>query len=381
MTPDLNFPKTLIVDLSRNYGGSTSRVLSLLARFSPGEVVLAGLDNGAVTREARRLGLPVRVVGRHKADGRIVGRLIRLIREEGFQVLDSQNIQSKFYASLATAWTRTTLISTINSWYAKEHGRRSIKGRIYTALELLTNWNLSLYITVSEKDRQALLEAGRPAGGIELIYNAVDVSPIPLAESDRLRNKLDLPWDAVVCTAVGRLVPIKGYDVLIEAARMACRHVPQLVCVIIGDGKSRLDLARQIKTAGLERRVILAGHYDRRAVLAALQSSDMFVMPSRYEGTPIAVLEAAALARPILASSTGGIPEMVTDGEQALLVPPGDAAALAAGMIRLCEDRALAKRLGENARQHVQKNFNLVTQASATRDAYRNAWLKHQREK
>lgn len=376
---DPGLPKALIVDLSRRYGGSVSRVLSLLARFPREQVALAGLEGSAVVREARRLDLSVRVVGSRKTDLRIVRRLVRLVREEGFQVMDSQNVQSKVHASLAAAWTRTALVSTINSWYANEHGRNSLKGRIYTALELATNWRLSLYITVSERDRQALLRSGLRAEDVELIYNAVDVTPAPLADEDRLQSRLGLPKDAVVCTAVGRLVPVKGFDVLIQAARQACRRITRLVCVIVGEGKSRAELARQIQSAGLEGRVILAGHLARGAVLAALQSSDLFVMPSRYEGTPIALLEAAALARPIVASSTGGIPELVKDGEHALLVPPGSAAALAEGIVRLCEDRALGDRLGRDAARHVRGRFNLEDQATATRDAHRRAWLNNQR--
>lgn len=379
--PGPHLPKTLIVDLSMKYGGSTSRVLSLLSRFPPGGVALAGLEQGAVTREAQRMGMPVRIVGRRKTDPRILTRLIRLVRREGFQVLDSQNIQSKFFASLASTCTRAALVSTINSWYANEHGRASLKGRLYTALELATNWNLALYITVSEKDRRSLLRSGIHPDDIELIYNAVDAGSPGIPDADWLRAKLGLPQGALICTAVGRLVKIKGYDVLVEAAQHACREIPQLVCVIIGEGGSRVELGSQIQQAGLEKRVILAGYFDRDNVLAALKSSDLFVMPSRYEGTPIALLEAGALARPIIASSTGGIPELVTNGEHALLVPPDDPAALASAIIDLCRDRALATRLGQNAQRRVQQKFNLEAQASDTLRAYQKAWSKTHPEK
>ncbi|MCL4824965.1 MAG: hypothetical protein KJZ57_12185, partial [Anaerolineales bacterium] len=125
MTPEPNPPKTLIVDLSNLYGGSSSRVLSLLTRFPAGTAALAGLERGAVTREALRLGLPVHVLGSRKTDPRILSRLVRLIRSEAYQALDSQNIQSKVFASLAASLTRVALVSTINSWYANEHGRAS----------------------------------------------------------------------------------------------------------------------------------------------------------------------------------------------------------------------------------------------------------------
>jgi len=371
-------PKVLIVDLSNHYGGSSSRVLSLMARAEPGRVALAGLTSGAITRQAIQLGLPAYVVASHKADPRLLFRLVRVIRQGGYNLLDSQNIQSKFWANLAAIMTGASLVSTLNSWYANEHSKASVKGKIYTSLELLTNQSLDLYITVSEKDRQSLLKAGLPEDKVELIYNAVDasLSAIP-GDSEGLKKKFDLPFDSVICTAVGRLVPVKGYDVLITAVQKIASQVPQLQCLIVGEGESKEELCQQIQGIGLENRIHLVGYYDRQDAMSILKSSDIFVMPSRYEGTPIALLEAAALARPILASATGGIPELVRHEEQAFLVPPGDPTALAQGLLKLALDRAYARFLGQNAQQRIQEKFDLESQVHATWQAYQKALDKH----
>jgi glycosyltransferase involved in cell wall biosynthesis len=293
-------------------------------------------------------------------------------------LLDSQNIQSKFWANLAALATRTALVSTLNSWYANEHGKASTKGKIYTSLELLTNQSLDLYITVSEKDRQSLLRSGIPGSAIELIYNAVDVnvSAIP-GDPEWLRKKFDLPADSIVCTAVGRLVPVKGYDVLVGAMQKLAVQVPRLYCLIVGEGECGVELDNQIRAAGLEQRVRLLGYRDRQDAMSILKSSDIFVMPSRYEGTPIALLEAASLGRPILASATGGIPELVTHEEHALLVPPGDAIALADGLTELALNRDYAQRLGRDAQQRISQKFNLESQLHATWNAYQKALNIH----
>jgi glycosyltransferase involved in cell wall biosynthesis len=349
-----------------------------MARAKPGTVSLAGLKSGAITRQAIQLDLPVHIVASHKADPRLLLRIVQVIRRGGYNVLDSQNIQSKFWANLAAIVTRTSLVSTLNSWYANEHGKTSIKGRIYTLLELFTNQSLDLYITVSEKDHHSLLQAGLPEDKVELIYNAVDIntSAIP-GDSEWLRKKFDLPPDSIICTAVGRLVPVKGYDVFINAIQKIASQVPQLVCLIVGEGESKEELRKQIQGAGLENRVHLVGYFDRQDAMSILKSSDIFVMPSRYEGTPIALLEAAALARPILASATGGIPELVQHEEHALLVSPGDANGLAQGLKRLTLDREYARRLGQNARKRIQQNFNLESQVNATWQAYQKALKRH----
>lgn len=377
-----DFPKTLIVDLSMFYGGSTSRVLSLIARLPSDKVAIATLASSAVTEQARRLHLPVHIIGKNKIDYHILSNLRRLIYNENFQILDTQNIQSKFWASMVTQYTKTALVSTIHSWYANsEQGKTYIKGRLYTALEFATNRHLMHYITVSQKDYRSLCNSGISEKDISLIYNAVDIQPDNISGDSRwLRKKYDIPSDSIVCLAVGRLVQVKGYDVLVDAIRLMCQDVPNLYCLVIGDGPLKEDLLRQIQNAGLQTRVHLIGYLERSTVLETLKSSDIFVMPSRYEGTPIALLEAAALGISILASNTGGIPELVQNEEHALLIPPDNPTALADGLTRLSKNREFSRFLGKNAQDHVQQHFSLDRQVKDTIHVYKKAWRKFQDE-
>src|SRR5688572_956398 len=371
-------PKVLILDLSKHYGGSNSRILSLMTRSKPGTIGLAGLKNGVITRQAMQMGLNVHAVSGHKADPRLLFHLMKVIREEGYNVLDSQNIQSKFWANLAAIFTGTALVSTLNSWYAHEHSTTLMKGRLYTSLELFTNQSLDLYITVSEKDRQMLLGSGIPEDAIELIYNTIDldVSSIP-SDAYSLRKQFGLPPQSIVCTGIGRLVPQKGFDILIESFTKIASQIPDLYCLIIGEGDDKEKLSSQIRAAGLETRIRLLGYQDRPKVMSILKASDIFVMPSRYEGTPIALLEAAALARPILAACAGGIPELVTHEQHAFLVPTHDPEALAQGFLRLALDREYAERLGQNAQRQVRERFNPEKQVNETWAAYERALARH----
>jgi glycosyltransferase involved in cell wall biosynthesis len=371
-------PKVLILDLSKHYGGSNSRILSLMTRAAPGMVALAGLKSGAITKQAMQLGLPVHIVSGHKADPRLLFRLVQVIRQEGYNVLDSQNIQSKFWANLAALLTKTALVSTLNSWYAHEHSTTLVKGRLYTSLELVTNQNLDLYITVSEKDRQMLLNSGIDADAIELIYNTIELDIAAISgDNVLLKKQFNLPPESIVFTGVGRLVPQKGFDILIEAFQKVASQIPQVHCLIIGEGEDKEKLSGQIRASGLENRIHLVGYQDRQNVLSIVKASDIFVMPSRYEGTPIALLEAAALARPILATCAGGIPELVTHEQHAYLVPTHDPAALAQGFVRLAQNRNYAQMLGENAQRRVSERFNPQTQLNETWAAYEKALARH----
>ena len=371
-------PRVLILDLSKNYGGSISRILGLIKNSPEQDMAIAGLHNSALSQMALRDRLPYFELGAHKADPLILLRLIKLIRSAGFQILDTQNIQSKFWGSLASLLVDITLVSTINSWYSDEHGKLSIKGKIYTLAELATNWKLDLYITVSKKDKKSLIRANIPEDRISLIYNAVDPKTEKiLGNSAWLKKKFLLPNTAIVCTAVGRLVHIKGYDVLIEAVRYTGLDASQMVFLIVGEGETREELETQIKKLKLQRSIYLAGYQRHETVLSILKSSDMFVMPSRYEGTPIALLEAAALGLPIVASASGGIPELVKNEEHAFLVPPDNPVELAEKIRSLFVNRELARTLGNNARNRIQTCFSLDKQVLQTKNAYQLAYSNH----
>jgi glycosyltransferase involved in cell wall biosynthesis len=222
------------------------------------------------------------------------------------------------------------------------------------------------------------LESGIPEDDIELIYNAVDIDEAAVkADPEWLRRRFSLPAEALVCTAVGRLVSAKNHEVLINAMKQAVARVPGLCCVIIGVGEYRARLEEQITKLGLEEHIRLPGYLEREEVLTIIKSSDIYVMPSRYEGTPIALLEAAALGRPILATFAGGIPELVSDQDHAILVKHDDADGMAAALVKLSQDRAFATDLGSRAQKHIREVFSLENQVQSTWKAYEKAWGRH----
>lgn len=370
---DHPYPRTLIVDLSVRYGGTSSRVLSLLEHLPPGRVGLAGLRGSAILEKASAGGFATHVVGDHKLDLSIPARLARTAREEGFQVFDTQNVQSKLWTSRAVRRGGVAFVSTLNSWYFDEHGG-DWKGRLYQSAERATSRDLDLYITVSSRDKASLMAQGFPEDGIVVIRNAVALDPDAI-QGDRawLLERFALPPDAIVVVSAGRLVPVKGYPEMIGAVGSLASDLP-IYYLIMGSGEEESNLHALIHGAGLGERVRLLGWRERSEVLQIIKTADVFAMPSRYEGTPVALLEAAALARPILATKAGGMPDQVTDGEHALLAQPGDSADLARQLKRLCVDRALAEQLGRQAQARTLSEFTPVRQAEATMQAHHKAY-------
>ena len=373
-----NKPKVLILDLSLKYGGATSRILSLMSRADPETIGLAALQDSFISQEALKLNIPTHIIGQSKTDLGIGRGLAALIDREGYQVLDTQNIQSKFWGSIAAQRKNIALVSTINSWYANEHGKVSLKGKIYTTLELATNSNLDLYITVSENDRQSLLRSNIPNEKIELIYNAVNTNSQNISHNiDLLRRQYSIPQNSIICIAVGRLVAIKGFDILIQTAHLLGKQLKNVHFLIVGDGQCKAELADQVNALGVNKSVTFAGYQDHETVLSFVKSSDIFIMPSRYEGTPIALLEAASLGIPVIASNVGGIPELVQDQVHALLIPPDDPQSLAQAVKRIINDKKLAETLSANAVERIKEKFNIDRQLELTWSAYQKALSFH----
>ncbi len=365
--------------MSKRFGGSSARVLGLLKSLPAGSAALACLADSPLCREAGDSGLDVHVLGEHKLDIMLPFRLKQIIREGKFQLLDTQNPQSKLWCSLVEAGTDCALVSTLNSWYEQEYNG-SLRGRLYQNIERWTTSRTDLFIIVAEDIRRRLIDQGADPAAITLIPNAVAVDRAAIeGDGAWLRSQFALPAGARVCVAVGRLVWAKGYRHLLHAMAALTNH--DVHAVIVGEGREDEALAECCDALGLRDRVVFAGYREHGEALRIMKAADLFVMPSVSEGTPISLLEAAMLGIPIVASRVGGIPSLVTDGCHAVLVEPGDEMALAAAIDRVFAAPEAARAMAMAARQHVADSFSAMEQARATQAAYAQAIDRSRRRK
>jgi glycosyltransferase involved in cell wall biosynthesis len=370
--------RVLFIDLSKRFGGASMRALTLARHLAPWQATIAGIKDSPVVKAAQEANIPVRIVGGTRIDPMIPSHLMNIIHQEGFQIIDTQNIQSKFWASIAAWSSDAAFVSTLNSAYREEHAG-SWKGRVYSGIDHLTNSRVDRYVAVSQSIVDSLLQSGISSEMIDLVTNAVEVArPISGDSRRKIRKDLGVSEDGLLFTSVGRLVWAKGYEDLIDAFSRIAEQLPNTTSVILGDGILHEELTNQIRRHNLSKRIRLLGHYNHDAVIEILQASDLFIMPSKSEGVPFALLEAASLGLPILATCCGGIPEVLTDGIEAHLVPVGDISALAEGMVRLSNDRSIRTQIGKNARIRIENNFGIHSQIEGTKNAYRKAILhKH----
>lgn len=227
-------------------------------------------------------------------------------------------------------------------------------------------------ITLSETQRHDICHRFRvaPPSRTEIVKPGVDIDRLLDVEADvGLRAELDLEPNEVVFGYVGRFAPIKNLPMLVRAFSRVATVVAAARLLLVGDGDVRPELVALVNALGIGPRVRFTGW--RRDLPAVYGAMDVCVLCSRNEGSPVALIEAMAARRPVIATAVGGVPDVVTDEQTGLLVAPGDEQALAAAMIRLAGDAAARRRLGLAGRRAASSEFRRERFASDTAELYR----------
>ena len=160
--------------------------------------------------------------------------------------------------------------------------------------------------------------------------------------------------------SVGRLAAVKGQQVMIAAVDRVAREGRKIRLRLAGEGPDRAELEREVERRGLSRVVAFEGNLDQDRLRAVYRESDTFVLSSFAEGLPVVLMEAMAMEIPCIATWIAGVPELIRDGVDGLLVAPGDAASLARAIVRLMSDAALQRRLGQSGRQRILEGYDVA---------------------
>jgi len=240
----------------------------------------------------------------------------------------------------------------------------------------LSRWKyrqVDCFISASEAIRTMVIADGVPAARVVTVHEGIDLGHVEAAPAANLHAELWLPHHAPVVGNVAALVPHKGQRHLIEAAAIVVTRVPDARFVIAGEGELRPALERQIKEHHLEKHVFLTGF--RPDVLSVHKAFDIFVMSSVTEGLGTSLLDAMACGKPVVATTAGGIPEVVKDGKTGLLVPPRDHEAMAAALVTLLTDERARRAMGAAGEARVREHFSAERMVQDTLEIYRRVAL------
>jgi glycosyltransferase involved in cell wall biosynthesis len=357
-------PLLLVSNHAEIVGGGEISLLALLegldrSRWAP-TLVVPG--EGAVAARCRSLGIPVRAVPLPSlrrpgwAAPRSVFALRGLARGSGARLVHANGSRAMLYAGPAC---RLAGIPAI--WHVRIADRDGPLDRLLAGL--------ARAVIVNSRAVGRRFDWALP-GKVRCIHNGVDTARFaPRPAPQGLRASLGLPEGAPVVASVGRFVAFKGYATLLEAAHLVRAAAPDAHWLVVGDGELRGDLEARRRALELEGCVWFTGWREDVPDLLAL--CDLFVLPSLGEHFGRVLIEAMAMARPVVATDAGGVPEIVIAEETGLLVPPGNPKALAEAVLALLADPARARDLGAAGRRRAEACFSLRRHVEAVEAVYR----------
>jgi len=350
-----------------------------------GEVSVLVLDESP-------LSLPpgVRVIrfrGARNWDWRKLTKTVEFARQGGFDVVHTHNVISNLYGWAIRSRVRGVAHVVHVHSHLSHVLAESQKSWLKRALLLRGNMRAlkkcDRVIAVADSVREYLVWRDLDPRKIDVIHNAVDLARIEAAArevcpvtadllnrtrpaaSSRDGGRDRLP----VIASIGRLSPVKNHRLLLEAARIVLQH-ERVMFVVVGDGPERASLERLAREAGVAEHVMFVGWLENPYPL--LSAADLLVLTSKSEGLPIAVLEAMALRKPVVATRVGGVSEVIRDGVSGDLVEPGNPEVLAAALARMLADSRRRMAFGLAGREIVEKEFSHDAMVRKLGDVYRS---------
>ena len=358
-------PRTLQLLATGGNGGAQESYTGLLLRLdrSKYDVRALSLSKGSAVQRLRRLGIPVEVLD-CADDQAAVRELTTYLQRNEIDLVHSHMFRAELIGTRAAIAAGTPVI------IATVHSSRVRSAEEIAELARLTP-HMDRLIVPSASIEAKLRREGRAGAGFSLIPNGIDLSRFSASTTPcTLRNEFGVSRNALLIGAVARLEPEKGHRFLIEAMPAVVDVVPDAWLAVVGEGSLADELRAQAADlpAPARDRIVFTGR--REDISAVTADLDIAVLPSLREAQGISILEAMARRKPVVASRVGGVPEVITDGVDGLLVPPADPRALAAAMTRLATDARSRRRIAEAGYRTVVERFSIDSMVRRIEEVY-----------
>lgn len=364
--------RTIHIDTARTWrGGQNQALLTVKGLRQLGHpTMLVAHPDGELRRRAPQNPELVPLAPRFEIDFHAAWKLARIIRAFRPAILHAHDPHGVALAALALGFRMPSPAPLLVA--SRRVDFRLASNRLSKAKYR----QVARFICASAAIGAILEHDGIAPERIVTVHEGVDLQHVAAAPPVSLHETFWLPHGAPIVLNVAALVPHKGQRHLIDAFALVVRAVPDARLVILGQGELHDALNKQVHHHGLEKHVLLPGF--RTDVLSLLKTADIFVMSSVMEGLGTSLLDAMACARPIVATSTGGIPEVVVHEETGLLVPPREAEPLADALIALLKEEERARRYGAAGYERVHRRFSVEHMVNETVAVYEQLLAQRQ---
>lgn len=311
-----------------------------------------------------------------KFDLKTISTIGSYVREGSIDIVHSHGYKANIYAVLSNRKNRRPLVTTCHNWIVS-----SARSSVYAYLDKVFLKRFDAVVPVSRTVEGLVLETGLNKKKVRLIENGINIYRFIQEKRDTgLRSLLGIDPGSKVVGTVGRLAAEKGHKILLQSAGRVLDAYKDCFFVIVGDGKLRGELEEDARAAGIGERVIFTG--ARSDIPELLSIMDVFVLPSLTEGQPMALLEAMAAGKAVVASNVGDVKKILKDGLLGIVTPPADPGAVSEGILHYLNNPSAAGKAGAMARKEAVERYSSARMAGEYQlvyDAVRNRerlWLR-----
>jgi glycosyltransferase involved in cell wall biosynthesis len=306
----------------------------------------------------------IEVDDRGPLDWRVVSRLLTICRREKVSIWHGHDYKSNALGLLLRRFWPMHLVTTVHGWV-----HQTSRTPFYYWVDRVCLPRYESVICVSPDLLEKSLACGVLRDRCVLIENAIDTEEfVRTKEPRQAKADLGIPADRFVIGAVGRLSPEKGFDLLIRAVHQMAKAGIDVTLLIVGEGDERTKLEQLIHELDCADRVQLLGYRtDARSIYEAM---DVYALSSLREGLPNVLLEAMAMEVPVVATRIAGVPRLITDEVEGLLIEPNSVVSLTGALTRLHHDRGLEGRLRTAGRKRIENQYNFRTRMERIRAIY-----------
>ncbi len=307
--------------------------------------------------KARKMGIPCwHLASNYKFDITAIFKLKNIIKEQKCDLVHSNGYKSDVISILACRLAKIPVVTTVHGWTSD-----NFKVRIYERMQALCWRFFDKVICVCDFYRKKAQSLGVPAHNLKVIYNGIIIKNYTQEQSLLRMSSLRVG-------IIGRLSNEKGHGYFLEAAAEVLKTNPMVSFVIIGDGPERENIEKFIAKLKIKKNIILLGYIEN--IEKIYEDLDLVVISSLREGLPIVLLEAMQYGKPVIATKVGGIPEVIRDRKDGILVEPRSSSAITNALIELIKDENLRIEFSANAKKRIIEEFSCQRRIEEIEELY-----------
>jgi glycosyltransferase involved in cell wall biosynthesis len=282
----------------------------------------------------------------------LIVQIRRLVKKLGINIIHTHGYKSDISSLVAGIGLGIRRVATVHGFISTD-----TKLKIYNRLDIKALRFFDRVITVNNPQRLFLIKNGISPDRLRVVHNGVDCS-----EFSRIRIRTDIKKDLEIDGAnpvilyLGRLTKEKGLPVLLEAFRRVLQEIPSTRLLVAGSGPLEMEVKEHARLLVIDKAIGFLGF--RTDTVDLLGAADVLALSSETEGIPVCVLEAMSMEVPVVATAVGGTPEILENGKEGILVPPGDSRAFAEALLRILKNPEDGRVMGGNGRKRVLKDFS-----------------------